>query len=182
MRIKRFFDFILSFSALLILAPLLIFLIIIASFNTQSFGLFSQKRVGQFGKLFTILKIKTVHPKSGFISSYSFFLRRSKLDELPQLFNILKGEMSFVGPRPDISGYYDRLTGENRLILNLKPGLTSEASLKYADEDQILSKKDNPLQYNDEVLFPDKVKINLNYYCKRTFYLDLKIIWNTIFL
>ena len=182
MGFKRFFDIILSFVSLILLSPLIIFLILTASFNTKSFGLFLQKRVGQFGKIFTILKIKTIDPKSGIISSYSSFLRRTKLDELPQLVNILKGEMSFVGPRPDIPGYYDLLTGENRLILNLKPGLTSEASLKYAEEDDLLSKKENPLQYNDEVIFPDKVEINLNYYFKRTFYLDLQIIWKTIFL
>ena len=182
MILKRVFDFFLSLLSLVILTPFLIILIIIASFNTKSFGLFFQKRVGQYGKLFTILKIKTIHPKTGEISSYSSFLRRKKLDEFPQLFNILTGDMSFVGPRPDVSGYYDTLEGEDRVLLNLKPGLTSEASLKYADEDDLLDKKSNPLEFNDQVIFPDKVQINLNYYHKRTFFLDLKIIWETIFL
>lgn len=182
MRFKRFFDFILSVLILVILFPIIIILIIIASLTTDSFGLFFQKRVGQFGNLFTIIKIKTIHPGTRSISTYSAFLRRTKLDELPQLFNILVGEMSFVGPRPDIPGYYDLLTGENRLILNLKPGLTSESSLKYKYEANLLKERKNPLKFNDEVIFPDKIKLNLNYYYRRNFYLDLKIIWKTIFL
>lgn len=89
--------------------------------------------------------------------------------------------MSVVGPRPDIPGYYDLLEGENRKILELKPGLTSEASIKYANEEELLSKQENPLKYNDEVIFPDKVKINLDYYYNRSFWLDIKIIIQTIF-
>ena len=182
MTLKRFFDILLSLLSLVVLSPFLIILIIISSFNTNSFGLFFQKRVGQFGKLFSIVKIKTVNPKTGEISIYSEFLRNKKLDELPQLFNILIGDMSFVGPRPDIPGYYDKLVGEEKVILNLKPGLTSEASLKYSNEDSLLSRQINPLKFNDEVIFPDKIKINLNYYYNRTFYLDLKIILKTIFI
>ncbi|SFI08845.1 sugar transferase [Halpernia frigidisoli] len=182
MIIKRIFDILFSLLALFFLWPLISLLILTASFDTNSFGIFLQKRVGQFGELFTIFKIKTVHPKTRIISPYGLFLRKTKLDELPQLINILIGDMSFVGPRPDISGYYDLLKSEERLILKLKPGLTSEASMKYKDEDDLLNKMDNPLKYNDEILFPDKVKINLDYYYNRTFLLDLKIIWKTVFL
>ena len=89
--------------------------------------------------------------------------------------------MSIVGPRPDIAGYYDKLEGENRKILELKPGLTSLASIKYANEDEILSKQENPQQYNDEVIFPDKIKMNLEYYHKQSILLDLQIIFKTIF-
>lgn len=98
------------------------------------------------------------------ISKWGSFLRKSKLDELPQLVNIFIGDMSFVGPRPDVSGYYNNLKGEERLILKLKPGLTSEASLKYFDEEAILQQQENARDYNDAVIFPDKVKINLQYY------------------
>ncbi|MBC7556609.1 MAG: sugar transferase, partial [Chryseobacterium sp.] len=140
-----------------------------------------QNRVGQFGNLFMIFKIKTVNPNSRDISKYGFFLRKTKLDELPQLWNILIGDMSFVGPRPDISGYYDKLEGENRKILLLKPGLTSEASIKYADEEVILNTKKNPQIYNDEVIFPDKVKMNLDYFYKKSLWLDIQIIFKTIF-
>lgn len=181
MIIKRLFDVLISFLALLFLSPVILLLVLISSILTDSSGLFLQKRIGQFGKIFTILKIKTVHPITEEISAFSNFLRRTKLDELPQLFNILKGEMSFVGPRPDIPGYYDKLEGDQRLILQLKPGLTSEASLKYANEDAILNKLARPLEYNDNVIFPDKVRMNLDYYNKRHFLLDLKIICKTIF-
>jgi len=115
------------------------------------------------------------------ISVFGKFLRKSKIDELPQLFNVLVGDMSFVGPRPDIPGYYDILTGEARKILELKPGLTSEASLKYYDEDSLLAQQEDPLLYNDTILFPDKVYMNLHYYYNRSFLGDLKIILKTIF-
>ena len=107
------------------------------------------------------------------------FLRKSKIDELPQLLNVLFGQMSFVGPRPDIPGYYDKLVGEDRKILELKPGLTSKASLKYFNEEFLLSTQPNPLEYNDSVIFPDKVKMSLEYYYKKSFREDLKIIFKT---
>jgi lipopolysaccharide/colanic/teichoic acid biosynthesis glycosyltransferase len=108
------------------------------------------------------------------------FLRKTKWDELPQLWNVLCGEMSFVGPRPDLFGYYDKLTGEKRKILELKPGITSEAALKYANEEELLSKQENPKEFNDLILFPDKVKMNLDYYYNHTFIRDLKIILKTV--
>lgn len=178
---KFLFDRTISFIALLILMPFLVILILISSIETQSFGLFTQKRVGQYGRIFNIFKIKTIHPKNGHISRWNSFLRKSKIDELPQLFNILIGEMSFVGPRPDIPGYYDQLHSSQHEVLNLKPGLTCEASLKYADEEVLLESQDDPLTYNDDVIFPDKVRMNLDYYHKRNFYLDLKIIFRTLF-
>ena len=116
------------------------------------------------------------------ISSFGKFIRKFKLDELPQLINVLFGQMSFVGPRPDIPGYYDTLKGEDRKILELKPGLTSEASIKYYNEESILMNKINPLEYNDSVIFPDKVKMNLEYYYKQSFSEDLKIIFKTFFM
>ena len=116
------------------------------------------------------------------ISRFAKFLRKSKLDELPQLFNIVKGDMSVVGPRPDIPGYYDALEGENRKILELKPGLTSEASIKYRNEEMLLQSVSNPKKYNDEIIFPDKVKMNLNYYYNHNLLIDLKIILKTIFM
>ena len=109
------------------------------------------------------------------------FIRATSLDELPQLINILKGEMSFVGPRPDVPGYADLLQGSDRKILELKPGITGPASLKYINEEEILAQVDNPQQYNDEIIFPDKIKINLEYYHNRTFWGDIKIIFKTIF-
>ena len=117
---------------------------------------------------------------SNSISKLGIFLRKSKLDELPQLVNIFIGDMSFVGPRPDVAGYYNNLKGEDRLILKLKPGLTSEASLKYFDEEALLRQQENPQEYNDTVIFPDKVKLNLHYYFHHSLLGDLKIIYKTL--
>ena len=122
-----------------------------------------------------------MHLDTGAISRYGNFLRKSKLDELPQLLNILLGQMSFVGPRPDIPGYYDRLKGEDRKILELKPGLCSWAAIKYFNEDEELKLHTNPLEYNDEIIFPDKVRMNLEYYYNQSFSEDIKILWKTIF-
>ena len=171
--------FFFSFLILLSFGWIILFLWLLVSWDTNSNGLFFQKRIGQYGKNFIIVKFKTIHPVSKVISPFGFFLRKTKLDELPQLWNVLIGEMSFVGPRPDIPGYYDKLEGEERKILELKPGITSTASIKYRDEESILKNQDNPSVYNDTVLFPDKVKMNLDYYYNHSFWGDLKIILQT---
>ncbi len=178
---KRIFDLLFSSIVLLISGWFILILYFIAYIDSGTNGLFTQLRVGRYGKVFRIYKITTIHKKTGTISRWGRFLRKYKLDELPQFFNILIGDMSIVGPRPDIPGYYDTLEGEARLILNLKPGLTSPASLKYFDEDRILSLQADPLAYNDAVIFPDKVRMNLEYYRTKSFLGDLKIIWRTIF-
>ncbi len=113
----------------------------------------------------------------GTISRYGRFLRNSKLDELPQLLNIFLGQMSFVGPRPDLPGYYDKLEGESRKVLELKPGLCSRAALKYYNEESLLVKQKDPLKFNDEVIFPDKVKMTLDYYYNRSLLEDFRILW-----
>ena len=115
------------------------------------------------------------------ILPFGKWLRKTKLDVIFELVNVLKGEMSFVGPRPDVPGYADLLQGSDRNILELKPGITGPASLKYINEEEILAQVENPKQYNDEVIYPDKVKINLDYYHNRTFWGDIRIIFKTIF-
>lgn len=165
---------------IIILGVPLFIIWVITCVDLQSNGFFFQTRIGQYGKPFTIIKLKSMHPKKKTISKWGRFLRKSKWDEVPQLYNILKGDMSVVGPRPDIQGYYDKLKGEERKILELKPGLTCEASLKYANEEYLLAQQENPLEYNDTVLFPDKVKMNLDYYYNRTFFKDLLIVMKTI--
>ena len=179
--IKRIFDVVFSVLGLLFFGIIILVLWIIASIDTKSNGFFVQNRIGQFGKSFKIFKIKSINDKTNKISNFGNFIRRTKVDEMPQFYNILIGDMSFVGSRPDIAGYYDELKGENRKILNLKPGLTSLASIKYANEDEILAQQLNPLQYNDEIIFPDKLKMNLEYAYNQTFIGDLKIIFRTIF-
>ena len=179
--LKRIFDIVFSATALLLLSWLLLLLWLFVSADTKSNGFFIQERIGQFGKKFKIFKLKTFHSETHKISRLGMLLRKSKIDELPQLLNVLIGDMSIVGPRPDIPGYYDMLSGEERKILELKPGITSEASIKYSNEEQVLAEQANPLRFNDEIIFPDKVKMNLDYYYKRSFSGDLKIIFNTIF-
>jgi lipopolysaccharide/colanic/teichoic acid biosynthesis glycosyltransferase len=178
---KRIFDILFAITALLLLGWLIIICWLLATIDTKSNGLFIQKRIGQFGKPFNIFKLKSMrsHETIKTISSFGNFLRKTKIDELPQLFNVLIGNMSVVGPRPDVPGYYDKLQGEERKILELKPGLTSLATLKYANEETLLAQQQNPLHYNNTILFPDKVKLNLHYYHNHNFFGDLKIIWKT---
>ena len=178
--VKRCFDFIISLIALIVLLPFIFISWLILVIDTKSNGLFFQKRVGQYGELFTIYKLKTIH-QTGNVSKVGYFFRKHKIDELPQFLNVLKGDMSIVGPRPDIEGYYDKLVGEDRKILELKPGLTSGASLKYFNEEEMLEKQENPILYNDTVIFPDKVNMNLAYYYNKNLLIDLKIILKTIF-
>ncbi len=178
---KRIIDIAVSLSLLLISAPILLICYLIACADTGSNGLFFQKRVGRYGRLFTIYKLKTLHPKTGNISAIGAFFRRYKIDEVPQFFNVLAGSMSLVGPRPDIEGYYDKLTGEARKILELKPGITSLAALKYKQEDSLLSLQPDPQRYNDEHIFPDKVRMNLSYYYNRSLRTDFRILLMTIF-
>ncbi len=177
---KRCFDITFASLALLLFLPLMLLLYIASSIDVSSSGLFMQNRVGQFGKNFVVYKFQSIHPKTRKISWYGKVLRRFKLDELPQLFNIVKEDMSFVGPRPDVEGYYDQLKGEDRQVLQLKPGLTSEASVKYRNEEKLLLQQDHPQQYNDEILFPDKVQLNLEYMKNMSLKNDLKIIFRTI--
>ena len=143
------------------------------------------------GPLFTMYKFRSMtmsHSGSSIsvagesrITPLGAVLRKYKLDELPELWNVLIGDMSFVGPRPDVPGYADSLQGEDRLILKLRPGITGPASLKYANEEEILATVNDPIKYNDEIIFPDKVRINLNYYYHHTFLGDIKLIFQTIF-
>jgi lipopolysaccharide/colanic/teichoic acid biosynthesis glycosyltransferase len=181
MIVKRIFDCILSLLALFFLSWLLFLCIVFASLDSKSFGIFTQKRIGQFGKPFRIYKIKTLHGQTKEISGFGKFLRKSKLDELPQLINILNGTMSFVGPRPDIAGYADKLMGDDCVILIVRPGVTGLASLKYRNEEYSLANQSNPLAYNDTIIWPDKIRINKWYVQNRTFAMDIKIIIHTLY-
>lgn len=192
MKIKIFFDKILAFLGLLLLWPIFIIVSFLIKYKMPGGGaFFIQKRVGQHGKLFSMYKFRSMNVNHGGssisvagenrITPLGTVLRKYKIDELPALWNVLKGEMSLVGPRPDVPGYADKLKGKDCLVLKLKPGITGSASLKYFNEEEILAIVDNPKKYNDEVIFPDKVKINLDYYYNRTFRGDIKIIINTVF-
>lgn len=154
--------------------------------------IFRQKRIGLHGVPFTLYKFRTM--KCGAtgatitvkndkrLTKIGKFLRRFKFDELPQLWNVLKGDMSFVGPRPDVEGYANNLSGADRIILELKPGITGPATLKYSREEELLSQQADPQAYNDNVIWPDKVRINKDYAVNHNFILDLKIIFRTLHL
>ena len=186
---KRSFDVVFSFLGLLLLWPVILSTSIAARFDTKATGFFRQQRVGRHGRLFNVIKLRTMRPGAGttvtvkndiWITRWGAFFRRWKLDELPQLWNVLKGDMSFVGPRPDVPGYLDQLSGEGKILLELRPGITGPASLKYRDEETILAQVDDPKAYNDEVIWPDKVAINIDYYRNWSLKADLIYILKTL--
>ncbi len=189
--IKRLFDLFFSFIGIVVFSIPILVLILLATISTRKFGLYTQLRVGKNAEMFTMYKIRTMHGIDNElfitliddkrITIFGKFLRKFKLDELPQLFNVLKGDMSFVGPRPDIKGYADELKGEERIILSVKPGITGPATLRYKDEELLLSKQSDPLKYNDEVIWREKIKINIKYIENWTLIDDLKFILKTIF-
>lgn len=200
--IKHLFDWIIALIGIIIIFPFIVIIFIIHKIiMPKGRFIFKQERIGQFGKKFNIYKIRTMTDgddsstlsptmdNGNFITTtnderilpFGRWLRKTKIDEIVELVNVLKGEMSLVGPRPDVPGYADILTGSDRKILELRPGITGPASLKYINEEEILAKVDNPKKYNDEVIYPDKVKMNLEYYYNRSFWGDIRIILKTIF-
>lgn len=191
MWLKQIFDKIAALAGILLLWPLLLVIAVLIKLKMPGGPvLFRQKRIGQYGKSFTMYKFRTMkvaHSGSSVsvkgetrITPLGAKLRKYKLDELPELWNVFIGDMSFVGPRPDVPGYADKLKGDDRKILLLKPGITGPASLKYRNEEELLAEKDDPVTYNDEVIFPDKVRINLNYLKHWNFFLDIRIIICTV--
>jgi lipopolysaccharide/colanic/teichoic acid biosynthesis glycosyltransferase len=188
---KLFFDFTVAFIGLLLSWWIILLAWLVATIETKSNGFFLQKRVGKDGKLFNVIKIKTMKTIEGVdttitsaddvrITKSGKFFRDTKIDELPQLLNILLGDMSFVGPRPDVEGYADKLEGEDRVVLSVKPGITGPASLKYKNEEEILAKQHNPKEYNDSVIWPDKVAINKEYIQNWSLKKDIEYIVKTV--
>ena len=185
------FDIFFSLFLLLISVWLILIAWIIACIEVKENGLFIQQRVGMNGKLFNIFKIKTMKAVIGIdstitsakdirITRIGAFFRKTKIDELPQLWNVLIGQMSFVGPRPDVPGYADRLQGKDRMVLSIRPGITGPAQLAYKDEEDILATQNDPVKYNDEIIWPDKVRINLEYIEDYSLFRDFYYIWKTI--
>ena len=189
---KRLFDFTAALIGLIVLFPVFIVVSVLIKISSEGSVFFMQLRIGKCGRVFKIIKFRsmkviqssdsTISVKGDLrITKFGAFLRKYKIDELPELFNVLRGEMSIVGPRPDVPGYADKLEGEDVLILELRPGITGPASLKYANEEGILALQEDPVKYNDEVIYPDKVKLNLDYYNNNNLWIDIKIIFATIF-
>lgn len=189
--LKYIFDRVMALVGLCLLWPVLFVVWVLIHIKMPGGpAIFKQKRVGKNGRLFTMYKFRSMTVSHGGssvsvagesrITPLGAKLRKYKLDELPELWNVLIGDMSFVGPRPDVPGYADMLEGNDRLILNLRPGITGPASLKYRNEEEILAQVDDPQRYNDEVIYPDKVRINLDYYYHHSLLGDIKLIIQTI--
>ena len=191
MALKYVFDRVAALLGLLLIWWLLIVVAILIKVKMPGGpALFRQTRIGRHGKPFTIYKFRTMtvgHGGSSVsvagesrITPLGAVLRRYKIDELPELWNVLIGDMSFVGPRPDVPGYADRLQGDDREVLELRPGITGPASLKYRNEEELLAAVDNPQEYNDTVIYPDKVLINRYYLHNYSFVSDIKMIVCTV--
>ncbi|MEE0947124.1 MAG: sugar transferase [Bacteroidales bacterium] len=190
---KRLFDVVCSFFGLLVLSPLFVFLSLWVGLGSKGGVFYKQKRVGRFNKDFTLYKFRsmrvgadkkgllTIGGKDSRVTKAGFFIRKYKLDELPQLLNVLKGDMSFVGPRPEVRKYVDMYTERQLKVLDVRPGITDLASIKYRNENDLLAAADNPEQYYIDVVMQDKLALNLQYIETRTFFGDIKLIFRTIF-
>jgi lipopolysaccharide/colanic/teichoic acid biosynthesis glycosyltransferase len=189
---KRIFDFTLSLIAIIILLPLFILIALLIVLTSKGGPFYLQTRIGKGGKPFKIIKFRTMYKdsdKKGLltvgkkdprVTHIGHFLRKTKLDELPQLFNILFGHMSFVGPRPEVPKYVNLYNERQRQVLSVRPGLTDYASLEYINESEILAQAENPEQYYIEHVMPAKLELNLKYIQDQSFTTDLIIIFKTI--
>ncbi|MBQ4231397.1 MAG: sugar transferase [Salinivirgaceae bacterium] len=183
--VKWFFDRTLSLVLLMALMPILLLVAIIILLASGAPVFYIQERIGQNAKPFKLIKFRTMKGEEespvaaaelNRITRVGRWLRRTKIDELPELLNIFVGDMSFVGPRPDVAGYADKLEGDDRRLLTMKPGLTGVASLKYRNEEDLLAAQLNPQEYNDKVIWPDKVRLNLLYMERQSLWLDVKVL------
>ncbi len=187
----RFFDFLFSLLGLIILSPLLLLISLCIVFDSRGGVFYRQIRVGKNGKDFKLYKFRsmrsgsdrrgliTVGEKDSRITRVGYFLRKYKLDELPQLINVLKGEMSLVGPRPEVRKYVDLYTPEQRKVLSVVPGITDYASIEYVDENRILGGAVDPDKTYVEVIMPDKIRYNMRYIEHRSVKEYFKIIFLT---
>ncbi|MEM9291891.1 MAG: sugar transferase [Acidobacteriota bacterium] len=188
---KRGFDLAVATGGALALSWLIALAWLAATLDTRQNGFFTQRRVGRRGRLFKVIKIRTMRPDQRTTTTVTTGLdpritplgrlfRRTKIDELPQLFNIIAGQMSFVGPRPDVPGFADRLEGSDRRLLALRPGITGPATLAFRDEETLLAEQADPERYNREVIWPRKVKLNLEYIDSYRWSKDLGYILQTV--
>lgn len=190
--IKRIFDFFAALIGIIVISPILIVVSITIKLDSPGNIMFLQKRVGKNGKEFYIYKFRTMVTdaekigkqitvgKDSRITKVGAFLRKYKIDELPQLFNVLKGEMSLVGPRPEVPKYVALYSKEQKKVLSVRPGITDLASLRYSDENEVLGKVDNPEEYYINVIMKDKLNLNLEYIEKSNLFFDISLIIKTI--
>lgn len=189
--VKRGFDVLAAVTGLCLVWWIIVLAYVAAAIDTGQGGFFLQERVGRNGRLFRIIKIRTMRdtpllpttvtcagdPR---VTALGRFFRRSRIDELPQLINVLRGQMSIVGPRPDVPGFADQLSGADRIILSVRPGLTGPATLQFRHEALILAAQSDPEAYNRQVIFPQKVKVNRAYVETYSFWTDLEVIVRTV--
>ena len=190
----RFFDFIFSLMGILVLLPVFIILYIAIRLESPGGGIYKQKRVGRYGKDFYVYKFRsmrtgadkqgliTVGGRDPRITHIGYFIRKYKLDELPQLFNVLFGDMSLVGPRPEVRHYVNYWTPEQMHVLDVRPGITDPASIKYRNENELLAQAEDPEKYYIEVIMQEKIKLYLEYAEKSSFWYDIKLIFQTFWV
>ena len=189
---KRIFDFAAAFAGLVLLSPILLAVAVLVRATSPGPALFIQPRVGRHGKVFRCVKFRTMvmgadahgsvtTAADARVTPTGRWLRRWKLDELPQLWNVLTGRMSFVGPRPDVPGYADQLNGADREVLELWPGITGPATLLFRDEERLLALAREPKAFNDAVVYPEKLRINREYLKAGSFWRDIGYVLATVF-
>lgn len=190
--LKRLFDILFSLAGLLILLPFLLLIAILVALGSKGGVFYLQERVGRHGKNFRLFKFRTMQSgsdKKGLltvggrdprITSTGYFLRKYKLDELPQLLNVFFGSMSLVGPRPEVRKYVELYTDEQKKVLQVKPGITDYASLEYFNENDLLARSSDPEQTYIKEVMPAKLELNKKYISEAGLYTDLKIIFRTI--
>ncbi|HOE39184.1 MAG TPA: sugar transferase [Bacteroidales bacterium] len=188
---KRIFDLLFSFLGLVILSPFLLIIAILIVIDSKGDIFYLQQRVGKDNKDFNIFKFRTMRPnsdrqglltvgaKDSRITKIGVSLRKYKIDELPQLINVLIGNMSFVGPRPEVRKYVDLYNSEQKKVLTVKPGITDYASIKYSNENELLAKSKNPEKTYIEEIMPAKLELNLKYIKEASLLTDIKIIFKT---
>lgn len=189
---KRTFDILMAIIGISLFWWLILLLLLISSIDTKKIGILLQSRIGLHGKSFNIYKIRTMKNDTKIEGSYlaihnehritkiGSLLRKWKLDELPQLINVLEGNMSFVGPRPDVAGFADKLSEADKIILSVKPGITGPASIYFQQEEKILAQKAFPEEYNRNVIWTKKIELNKEYVKNYSFAKDIKYIFQTV--
>lgn len=188
---KRLFDIVASGCGLILLSPIFIVLAIWIKLDSKGPVFYKQVRVGRGNKDFYLYKFRSMRvgaDKAGLITvggrdprvtRSGYYIRKYKLDELPQLINVIKGDMSLVGPRPEVRKYVDMYTPEQMHVLDVRPGITDMASIRYRNENELLEKAEDPDKYYIEVIMPDKLGINLEYVANHSFWYDMKLIFST---
>jgi lipopolysaccharide/colanic/teichoic acid biosynthesis glycosyltransferase len=188
---KRLFDIVFSFFGLLFLSPLLVLIVFLMKITSKGPVIYKQLRVGKYNSDFFIFKFRTmfvdadklglltVGDRDARVTKLGFYLRKFKLDELPQLFNVLTGDMSFVGPRPEVRKYVELYNSVQLQVLNVRPGITDLASIEFRNENELLSAQEDPDSYYITVIMPKKLQINLDYLKGSTLLKDIFVIFKT---